>query len=190
MATILNAGTTAATSLNITTDTTGAMKLQTSGVDAVSISSSQVVSLTNALAVTSGGTGVTTSTGSGANVLGTSPTIATPTISAPTISGDVTMSGTGYLLIPSGTTAQRPVSPAAGEIRYNTTTVAFEGYSNGAWSSIGGGASAGGSIYENLNSITANWTIVAGKNGMSVGPMTIASGVSVTVATGQRWVIL
>ena len=100
------------------------------------------------------------------------------------------MSGTGYLLIPAGTTGQRPGSPADGEIRYNTTTVGFEGYSNGAWGGLGGGASAGGSIYENLNSITANWTIVAGKNGMSVGPMTIASGVSVTVATGQRWVIL
>ena len=40
-----------------------------------------------ALPVTSGGTGVTTSTGSGANVLGTSPTIATPSISSPTLTG-------------------------------------------------------------------------------------------------------
>lgn len=43
-----------------------------------------------ALPVTSGGTGVTTSTGSGANVLGTSPTIASPTLTgtpvAPTAS--------------------------------------------------------------------------------------------------------
>jgi hypothetical protein len=47
MATILNAGTTSATALNVITDTTGAMKLQTSGVDAISISSSQVVTFTN-----------------------------------------------------------------------------------------------------------------------------------------------
>ena len=39
------------------------------------------------LAVTSGGTGVTTSTGSGATVRGTSPTLATPTISSPTLTG-------------------------------------------------------------------------------------------------------
>jgi hypothetical protein len=38
------------------------------------------LSLGAALPVTSGGTGVTTSTGSGANVLGTSPTIASPTL--------------------------------------------------------------------------------------------------------------
>jgi hypothetical protein len=40
------------------------------------------VTLTNALPVTSGGTGGTTSTGSGAVVLGTSPTITTPVISS------------------------------------------------------------------------------------------------------------
>jgi hypothetical protein len=49
--------------------------IQTAGVTGLSISSSQVVTLANALAVTSGGTGVTTSTGTGAVVLGTAPTI-------------------------------------------------------------------------------------------------------------------
>jgi hypothetical protein len=47
MATILNAGTTAATALNVTTDTSGAMVLQTSGANAISISSSQVVTFAN-----------------------------------------------------------------------------------------------------------------------------------------------
>ena len=56
--------------------------IQTAGVTGLSISSSQVVTLANALPVTSGGTGVTTSTGTGAVVLGTSPTITTPTISS------------------------------------------------------------------------------------------------------------
>lgn len=41
--------------------------------------------VTGTLPVANGGTGVTTSTGSGANVLGTSPTIATPTITTPVI---------------------------------------------------------------------------------------------------------
>jgi hypothetical protein len=44
-----------------------------------------VVTLAGTLAVANGGTGVTTSTGSGANVLGTSPTIATATLTTPTI---------------------------------------------------------------------------------------------------------
>ena len=45
------------------------------------------VTLGGTLAVANGGTGVTTSTGSGANVLGTSPTISSATLSAPTITG-------------------------------------------------------------------------------------------------------
>jgi len=71
-----------------TADTSGVLALQTAGTTALSISASQVVTLTNALPVASGGSGVTTSTGTGANVLGTSPTITTPTIS-----GDATISG-------------------------------------------------------------------------------------------------
>ena len=51
-------------------------------------------------------------------------------------------------------------------------------------------AFSGGAIYENADDIAANYSITAGKNAMSVGPMTIASGVTVTVPSGQRWVIL
>ncbi len=99
-------------------------------------------------------------------------------------------SSTGAGLLPSGTTAQRDGSPAAGYIRFNSTTGSFEGYDGSAWGSIGGGASAGGAIYENSNEITANYTLTTDTNGMSVSPMTIASGVTVTVPSGQRWVVL
>jgi len=92
--------------------------------------------------------------------------------------------------IPAGTTGQRDGSPANGMFRYNSTLSEFEGYAAGAWGSIGGGASAGGAIYENTDDITSNYTLTSGSNGMSVGPMTIASGVTVTVPSGQRWVIL
>jgi hypothetical protein len=51
-------------------------------------------------------------------------------------------------------------------------------------------ASAGGVIYENGDDITSNYTLTTGKNGMSVGPITIADGITVTVPSGQRWVIL
>lgn len=45
---------------------------------------------------------------------------------------------TDALALPVGTTGQRPTGGAltAGEIRYNTTTTALEGYVNGAWASI------------------------------------------------------
>jgi hypothetical protein len=98
-------------------------------------------------------------------------------------------SATGSGVLPAGTTAQRDVSPAAGYIRFNNTTTGFEGYDGSAWGAIGGGASAGGAIYENNDTITTSYTIAAGKNGHSVGPITLNSGVSVTISSGQRWVI-
>jgi hypothetical protein len=49
-------------------------------------------------------------------------------------------SGSAYL--PAGTTAQRPASPAAGYIRYNSTTGKFEGFGS-SWGNIGGGAAIG-----------------------------------------------
>ena len=60
--------------------------------------------------------------------------------------------------------------------------------SNASWAASG--ASAEGVIWENTTSITTNYTLTTSKNGLSVGPITIASGVSVTVPAGQRWVIL
>jgi hypothetical protein len=75
-------------------------------------------------------------------------------------------------------------------MRYNTTTNSFEGYNGTAWGSIGGGASASGAIYENTTTISANYTLTTSTNGLSVGPITVASGVSVTVPSGQRWVVL
>jgi len=44
----------------------------------------------------------------------------------------------------------------------------------------------------NINSATvaASYTIASGNNGLSVGPITVASGQAVTVSSGQRWLIL
>jgi hypothetical protein len=52
------------------------------------------------------------------------------------------------------------------------------------------GAQAGGVIFENSLTISSNYTLTTNKNGLSVGPITINNGVSVTVPSGQRWVIL
>ena len=45
-------------------------------------------------------------------------------------------------------------------------------------------------IVENTQNITANYSITTGSSAMSVGPLTIASGVTITIPTGSRWVIL
>jgi len=52
------------------------------------------------------------------------------------------------------------------------------------------GASAGGVIWENSLIVSSDYTLTTAKNGFSVGPITINSGVSVTVPSGQRWVVL
>jgi hypothetical protein len=50
-----------------------------------------------------------------------------------TVTGDIIMSGTGFLDVPVGTTAQRPVTPSVGMIRFNTTRSCFEGYNGTGW---------------------------------------------------------
>jgi hypothetical protein len=42
----------------------------------------------------------------------------------------------------------------------------------------------------NLNTITSNQTINTGTNGLSVGPMTLTNGATVTVTNGQTYIIL
>ena len=103
-------------------------------------------------------------------------------------SGNSQFNGTGALKIPVGTSGQRP-TPATGQVRFNTTDTQFEGYNGAAWSSIGG-AAAGGAVYENKQSIRANYTMSTDYNGESVGPITVDSGVTVTIPSGSRWVIL
>jgi hypothetical protein len=98
-------------------------------------------------------------------------------------------SATGSAVIPAGTTGQRDGSPANGYFRYNSSLASFEGYVGGAWGGVGG-AQAGGVIFENALTISANYTLTTSKNGLSVGPITIGSGVTVTIPSGQRWVVL
>jgi len=45
-------------------------------------------------------------------------------------------------------------------------------------------------LYENVNTISANYTITTGSNAMSAGPITINSGVTVTVPSGSTWTIV
>lgn len=40
---------------------------------------------------------------------------------------------TGAIVLPKGTSGQRPASPINGMVRYNTTTLAVEGYANNTW---------------------------------------------------------
>lgn len=99
---------------------------------------------------------------------------------------------TDAILMPVGTTAQRPTG-ATGLIRYNSDLVSFEGYNGSTWGSIGGGAVGGGTdhaFYENDATITQSYTITASKNAMTAGPVSINSGATVTVPSGSTWTIV
>lgn len=104
-------------------------------------------------------------------------------------------SNTGSAYLPVGTTGQRDGSPSAGYIRFNSTDTSFEGYDGSAWGAIGGGggATGGGSdqvFVETDQTVTTNYTLNTSKNAMSVGPLTINTGVTITIPTGQRWLVL
>jgi hypothetical protein len=94
-----------------------------------------------------------------------------------TFSGNGAFGGTGSLKLPTGTTGER----AGTGIRFNTSTNTYEGYNinTATWGEIGGGgggATGGGlnkAFFENDTQITASYTITAGKNAMTAGPVTI-----------------
>ena len=100
--------------------------------------------------------------------------------------------GTDAIKLPRGTTAQRPTG-TEGYIRANSTLSRFEGFINGVWGLLGGGAVGGGAdavFYENDITVTANYTITTNKNAMTAGPITINNGVTVTVPNGSTWSVI
>lgn len=112
-------------------------------------------------------------------------------LTAPLYHGNVDFDSTGAITVPVGTTGQRP-TPATGMFRFNSSGSAFEGYNGTAWASVGGASGGAGNpfVYENDQTVTSNYTITAGKNGMTAGPLTINSGVTVTVPSGSSWIVL
>jgi len=103
-----------------------------------------------------------------------------------TFTGKVTHNYTNSLNLPVGTTAQRDGSPAVGMFRYNSTLNVFEGYKNTGWGEIGGGAGATGGggeaiFHESENTMNNSYTITANNNALVAGPLTIASGATLTI---------
>ena len=63
-----------------------------------------------------------------------------------------------------------------------------------AWAEVPAGAPTGGGtekvFYENENSVDSDYTLTTNYNAVSAGPVTVASGVTVTIPAGQAWVIV
>jgi len=52
------------------------------------------------------------------------------------------------------------------------------------------GVGGGGNIMRQDQNVTANTTLLANQNYMSIGPVQINSGVTVTVPSGTTWVVV
>jgi hypothetical protein len=140
---------------------------------------------------------VTDETGSGALVFGTSPTLTTPTIGSAGFTLNGSTSGTTVVkanATAGGWTLTLPSS--AGTVDY---VLATDGTGNTSWveQTGGGGGSAvptgGGTdlvFYNNDQTINSPYSIPSGSNAGTFGPITIASGVVVTVPSGSVWTIV
>lgn len=165
------------------------------GQPTATTSSPNIVQLENSTASTSTTTAATPSSVKSAydlaNTANTTANAALPKAGG-TVTGNIDNTATGYLDLPSGTTAQRPGTPNSGMVRYNSETSQFEGYST-AWGALGGGATGGGgdqTFLLNDNSVNNDFTIPTNRNAVSAGPITIAATKTVTVSSGSAWVIV
>jgi len=118
-----------------------------------------------------------------------------------------------YVLTSNGTTAVWAVASGSGATITNDTTTATNVYPTFAAATSGSLATiytsdakllykpstgeflsqhfnAGNGIYVNSKTVSTSYTIATGNSGMSAGPITIASGRTVTVSSGSRWVVL
>src|SRR6056300_446342 len=95
-----------------------------------------------------------------------------------------------------------PASPSGGDTYWDSEEgnayIYYEDGTSNQWvplvPSTPPKAAAGGGtdevFFENDNAVTTNYTLQTGKNALSAGPITINSGVTVTVPSGQSWVIV
>jgi hypothetical protein len=117
----------------------------------------------------------------------------TTNLTSASFSGNVDNTSTGYFDLPSGTTGERPGTANAGMVRFNSTISQFEGHNGTVWGTIGGGAVGGGAdrvFMENDNTVSNNYTISENRNAVSGGPVTIQTGVTITVPSTSNWIIV
>lgn len=179
----------------------GGNKLTNLGTGTVGTDAANVTQVTSSVAITGGsinGTPIgqstaaagsfTTLTASGNSSVGGTFAVT----GAATYSADATYNSTGQIKMPAGTVAQRSGSPVNGMLRYNSEYSRFEGYAGGSWGGLGGASGTNGNavFYENDTNVTSSYTISTGKNAMSAGPITVDSGVTVTVPDNSTWVIV
>ena len=121
-----------------------------------------------------------------------------------TVAGDVT--ATGSLFVPTIDTSDSSaitITPAAvfssdvtveNDLTVSNDVTATIYYGDGSQlTGISAGATGGSTdqvFYENDQVVTTNYTISTNRNAMTAGPITVNSGVTVTIPTGSEWSIV
>ena len=132
----------------------------------------------------------------GVNTAGNQNTSGTAAIATTVTVADESSDTTCFPLF--ATAATGNLAPKSGSnLSFNSsngtlTATAFSG-DGSALTGISAGATGGGSdevFYENDQTVTTNYTITNGKNAMAAGPITINSGVTVTVGSGETLTIV
>lgn len=99
---------------------------------------------------------------------------------APATSLDVG-SKTDAIRLPAGTTAQRPATPANGDLRYNSQTAAIEGYSNSSWVNMGGSSPTVTVANTNVSGAT---TLTLPPAGPSLQNLTMTASATISFPVG------
>jgi hypothetical protein len=107
--------------------------------------------------------------------------IGTYTASGTTLSRDTVLSNS------SGTTTQINFAANVKDV-FVTYPASKSTYEDEGQAVYGGAGTA--AIYLNAQNVTVNTTVASGYNGMSAGTITVANGITVTVANGSRWVVV
>ena len=119
----------------------------------------------------------------GGSAITTTGTPASDTITI-SVSNNPTFPGIESTTLTIGTTAERPVSPVNGMMRYNTDTNKFEVYENGSWRNMGTGGSGNFELYDE-NPVSPTPPNASGDNSVAIGDGATASGLD-AIAYGAQ----
>jgi hypothetical protein len=108
--------------------------------------------------------------------------------------GEATANGTNYVgfQAPSAITTDVVWTLPATDASVSGYALKSDGSGQLSWGLAGGALGTGTDqiFYENDQTVTGNYSITAGKNAMTAGPVTVNSGVTVTVPSGSSWSII